>query len=264
MPRKTTTPIQSLDRGIQLLLAIGSAGRAMSLVELTELLTIDRSSVYRLANTLKMRGLLSQADDTKAYTLGPAIWQLASQMRQSNPLLQVAREHVAALAQQTGETAHLAAREGDRVVFLDYALTSQIVGVSIGSGRVEPLHCTSLGKALMADLNVAEIRELLGEERLRKYTPMTITSVRELAAQCQQVRQRGFAVDDIEFREGVRCVASPVRDFDGQVGAAIGISAPSNRLTKGRLNEVGEQVKAAADAVSRKLGFVESIGEQVG
>ena len=73
-----------------------------------------------------------------------------------------------------------------------------------------------------------------------------------------------LAVDDVEFREGVRCVAAPVRDFDGQVVAAIGISAPANRLTKGRLNEVGEQVKAAADTISGKLGFVESIGEQVG
>ena len=264
MPRKTTTPIQSLDRGIQLLLAIGSAGRPVSLGELTELLEIDRSSVYRLANTLKMRGLLSQSEETKAYTLGPAVWKLASQMRQSNPLLQVAREHVVALAKQTGETAHLAAREADRVVFLDYVLSSQIVGVSVGSSRVEPLHCTSLGKALLVDFNAAELHDLLGDGRLRRYTPKTITSVRELAAECEQVRQRGFAVDDVEFREGVRCIAASVRDFDGHVVAAIGISAPSNRLTKGRLNEVGEQVKAAADAVSRKLGFVESVGEQVG
>lgn len=264
MSRKTTTPVQSLDRGIQLLLAVGSSSRPMSLGELTDLLNIDRSSVYRLVNTLKLRGLLSQSEETKAYTLGPAIWQLASQMRQSNPLLQVAREYVRSLAEQTGETAHLAAREGNHIVFLDYALTSQIVGVSIGSGRVEPLHCTSLGKALMTDMNVAEIRELLGEESLRKYTPKTITSIRKLAAECEQVRQRGYAVDDIEFREGVRCIAAPIRDFDGQIVAAMGISAPSNRLTKAQLNKVGDQVKAAADAVSGKLGFVTSVEEQVG
>jgi len=264
MSRKTTTPIQSLDRGIQLLLAVGSAGQAMSLGELTELLEIDRSSVYRLVNTLKMRGLLSQSEETKSYSLGPAIWQLASQMRQSNPLLQVARKHVSALSELTGETAHLATREGDQLVFLDYALTNQIVGVSMGSGRVEPLHCTSLGKALIVDFNAAELRDLLGSARLRRYTSKTITSVRKLAAECERDRERGFSVDDIEFREGVRCVAAPIRDLDGLVVAAIGISAPSSRLTKGQAIKVGEQVKTAAQAVSKKLGFVASVTERVG
>ena len=185
-------------------------------------------------------------------------------MRQSNPLLQVAREHVAALAEQTSETAHLAVREEDRVVFLDYALTNHVVGVSVGSGRMEPLHCTALGKALIADFDPGQLRELFGPGPLRAYTPKTISSIRDLADECENVRQRGFAVDDIEFREGVRCVAASIRDFDGRVVAAIGISAPSSRLTKRRLGEVGPQVKAAADAVSEKLGFVTTVGEQVG
>jgi len=261
--RKATVPIQSLDRGLRLLLEVGAAGRPVSLGELTDLLGINRSSVYRLANTLTMRGFFSQSPETKAYTLGPAIWQLASQMRQSNPLLQVAREHVAALVEQTSETAHLAVREEDRVVFLDYALTNHVVGVSVGSGRMEPLHCTALGKALIADFDPGQLRELFGPGPLRAYTPKTIGSIRDLADECENVRQRGFAVDDIEFREGVRCVAASIRDFDGRVVAAIGISAPSSRLTKRRLSEVGPQVKAAADAVSEKLGFVTTVGEQV-
>ena len=253
--RKATVPIQSLDRGLRLVLEVGAAGRPVSLGELTESLGIDRSSVYRLANTLTLRGFFSQSPETKAYTLGPAIWQLASQMRQSNPLLQVAREHMAALVEQTGETSHLAVREEDRVVFLDYALTSHVVGVSVGSGRAEPLHCTALGKALIVDFDLGQLRELLGPGRLRAYTPKTIGSIRELADECQNVRQRGFAVDDLEFQDGVRCVAAPIRDFDGPVVAAIGISAPSSRLTKRQLNEVGSQVKAAADTVSAKLGY---------
>ncbi len=262
--RKPTSPIQSVDRGLRLLVEVGAAGRPVSLGEMTDSLEIDRSSAYRLANTLALRGFLSQSPETKAYTLGPAIWQLAIQMRQSNPLLQVAREHVSALSQQTGETAHLAVREEDRVVFLDYSLTNHAVGVSVGSGRVEPLHCTALGKALIADLDPGRLRELFGPGRLRAYTPKTIRSIRELAEECQTVRQRGFAVDDVEFRDGVRCVAAAIRDFDRRVVAAIGISAPSARLTKRRSSNVGLQVEAAADAVSAKLGFVPTAGEQVG
>ncbi len=104
--RKATVPIQSLDRGLRLVLEVGAAGRPVSLGELTESLGIDRSSVYRLANTLTLRGFFSQSPETKSYTLGPAIWQLASQMRQSNPLLQVAREHMAVLWQLSVSRPH--------------------------------------------------------------------------------------------------------------------------------------------------------------
>lgn len=93
--RNRTPTIQSLDRGPAILEAVGSAMRLMSLAELNRGIRIDRSSVFRLAKTLKQRGFLTQLPDTKSYTLGPAIWRLAGQMRQSNSLVQVARQYVA-------------------------------------------------------------------------------------------------------------------------------------------------------------------------
>ncbi|MFK5922491.1 MAG: IclR family transcriptional regulator [Verrucomicrobiota bacterium] len=260
---KSTLPIQSLDRGLQLLIAAGSSNRPLGLAELTEMLGIDRSSAYRLANTLKMRGFFHQSPDTKAYTLGPAIWQLASQMRQSNSLMQIAREHVAELASQTGETAHLAVRENDRVLFLEHSLTNQAVGVSAGSGRTEPLHCTALGKALISELSAQDINELLGSGELEKYTANTIRSAGDLASKCKSNQALGFAVDDEEFHLGVRCVAAPIHDFDGQIVAAIGMSAPTSRLSKRRTPELGRQVKEVAADISRQLGYVQTVEEEV-
>jgi IclR family acetate operon transcriptional repressor len=258
MATKESARVQSLDRGLHILMAVSQSGREMSLGELTKIMQLDRSSVYRLANTLRLRGLLCQSEINKSYSLGPAVWQLAGQMRQTSRLLNLSREHVDALAAATGETAHLATREKDRVVFLDYALNSYSVGVSVGSGRVEPLHCTALGKALLLDYDATQLTEILGSAPLCIFTEKTITTISDLAKDCELAAQRGYAVDDMEFREGVRCIAAPIRNSDGKIAAAIGLSAPSTRLTKSRRADIAQSVVQAATEVSKVLGFVAS------
>lgn len=260
--RQPTQPIQSLSRGLALLTAVADAGRPLSLAELNESVPIDRSSVFRLANTLRMHGFLSQSPASKCYTLGPAIWQLSGQIRTASSLPEVARPHVVELAEQTGETAHLAIRQDDRAVFVDHELTEQAVGVSTRTGRAEPLHNTALGKALLADFDRKAIAQLLGRGPLPSHTARTTKSVAALASQCRQTRRQGFAVDDEEYHDGVRCIAAPIHDLHGSIVAAIGISAPANRLPKRRFAQVASQVKLQAEQISRKLGYVKPEPEQ--
>ena len=114
-------------------------------------LKIDRSSVFRLANTLVRRGFLVQEADSKRYLLGSSVWRLASLFRFENVLLQVARSHVDALVADTGETTYVAIREDTQAVLIERQLTAQALGVmsaALGSGM--PLHCTGVGKALLA------------------------------------------------------------------------------------------------------------------
>jgi len=254
--RQPTQPIQSLSRGLSLLTAVADAGRPLSLAELNEIVPIDRSSVFRLANTLRMHGFLTQSPASKRYTLGPAVWQLSGQLRAANSLPQVARPHVVELAEQTGETAHLAIRQEDRSVFVDHELTEQAVGVSTRTGRSEPLHSTALGKALLADFDRKALVQLLGEGSLPADTPRTTTSIAALASQCRKAQRQGVAIDDEECHEGVRCIAASIRDSHGAVVAAIGISAPANRLPKRRFASVASHVRLQAAQISRKLGYV--------
>lgn len=252
--RKTTNPIQSLDRGLAILEMVGQARRPVSVAELTPVLGIDRSSVFRLANTLKMRGFLIQLP-SKEYVLGSAVRRLADSFRWSRGLEQIARPQVAALAAATGETTHLVIREGREALFVDHELTAQPVGVSVSSGRCEPLHCTAVGKALIADCDLAELEKLLGDEPLSAPTKRALRSVAELAKECARTRKRGYATDDEEFHKGVRCVAAPIRDGSEQVIAAIGISAPINRLSMRRCEQLGQEVKRAAREISIQLGY---------
>jgi IclR family transcriptional regulator, acetate operon repressor len=251
--RKATSPIQSLDRGLAILEMVGQARRPVSVAELTPMLEIDRSSVFRLANTLRMRGFLIQLP-SKEYVLGSAVCRLAGSFRWSHGLIQIAREQVAALAARTGETTHLVIRDGRQAVFVDHEATAQPVGVSVGSGRTEPLHCTAVGKALIADMDRDELLELFGSQRLSATTKRAIRSITELVKECQRTLKRGYAIDNEEFHKGVRCIAAPIRDGSGQIVAAIGISAPVDRLSESRCEKVAQEVKRAAAEIGAKLG----------
>ncbi len=249
-----TQQIQSLDRGLLLLETIASARRPVSLADLTPVLGIDRSSVFRLANTLKQRGFLAQMPGSKHYVLGSAIWRLADLFQFDNVLLQLAQEHVNALAAETGETTHLAIREGRQAMLIEQRLTTQAVGVAGSSESCVPLHCTSVGKALIADFDHERLAGLFGGKHLSKLTKRTITTLAELAQECEETRKRGFAVDDEEQHEGVRCVAAPIRDASGQIVGAIGVSAPTARLPRESIKKAGAKVAAAALEIGRELG----------
>jgi IclR family transcriptional regulator, acetate operon repressor len=227
---RETPSIQSLDRGLLILETVGRSASPVSLGQLTAMLGIDRSSAFRLANTLKRRGFLANASVGKDYILGPSVWRLSRQYDWSRMLATIAHDHLKALAGATNETAHLAVREGRKALFIDHATTSQVISISGQTGELVPLYCTAHGKALIADFDAAGLKVLFGGEPLGARTKHTVVSLANLAAECKEIRKLGYATDESEYLEGVRCLAAPIRDKEGTVIASIGISAPSSRF----------------------------------
>ena len=149
---------------------------------------------------------------------------------------------------------HFAIREGVEVFFIDHQIpTGQVVSVAGQTGEYAPLHCTAHGKALLADCDLSALRELLGRAPLRGYTRTTIKSVTRLARECAQVRVDGFALDDGEYIEEVRCIAAPIRDPQGDVVASVGISSPVTRLHSRGIARAAAAVRNTADAISASL-----------
>jgi IclR family acetate operon transcriptional repressor len=250
---KETPPIQSLDRGLIILEAVANSSTPLSLSELTSVLEIDRSSVFRLANTLKRRGFLAYPAGRKDYILGPALWRLSHQYDWGTMLIRVSREHMKQLASQTNETAHLAVREGKHALFIDHAAANHVIAVSGQTGESVPLYCTAHGKALLADLNQQELVTLFGDGPLRAYTKQTIATIPQLARVCTQIKAQGFSSDDGELQEGVRCVAAPIRAENGSIIGSIGISAPVIRFPKERYPICGDQVRTVAAEISARF-----------
>jgi IclR family acetate operon transcriptional repressor len=251
---KETPSIQSLDRGLLILETVGKSRTPVSLGHLTGVLGIDRSSVFRLANTLKRRGFLANSSVGKDYILGSSVWRLSRQYDWSKMLATVAHDYLKSLANSTSETAHLAVREGRKALFVDHVATSHVIAIAGQTGELVPLYCTSHGKALLADFDEPALNALFGPKPLESYTSRTITSVSELARTCEQIRSRGYATDESEFLEGVRCLAAPIRDRDGAVIASIGISAPLTRFPSERSTEYARRVAETAKQIGDLLG----------
>jgi len=249
-----TPSIQSLDRGLFILEAVAKSSDPVPLGQLTDLLGIDRSSVFRLANTLRRRGFLANPAGRKDYILGPSIWRLSRSHDWSDMLITFSHEHLKKLAARTGETTHLAVREGKQAFFVDhYSATRQVIMVSGQVGEFVPLYCTAHGKALLADFGLDEVKTVFGPGPYQTHTPTTITTLRNLAKECARIKATGYAVDEEEYVEGVRCLAAPVRDRDGTVVASVGISAPIARFPHERDEWFGRQGCEVAGEISAVL-----------
>jgi IclR family acetate operon transcriptional repressor len=251
--RRGTPSIQSLDRGLSILEAVARSPDPVPLKNLTAILGIDRSNVYRLANTLRQRRFLSNPDGSKEYVLGPSTWRLARKYGRSR-LITLCHDHVRALAEETGETAHLAVREGSQALFLDHHVAEgQVVTVSGQTGEYVPLYNTAHGKALIADCSLPDLKAIFAGVPLRATTKRTIVSLARLADVCARIRAAGIALDDGEFLNEVRCVAAPVRDQDGRIIASVGISAPTTRFPEKRFPTASCKVSEVAGAISASL-----------
>jgi DNA-binding IclR family transcriptional regulator len=252
-PASETPSIQSLARGLSILEAVADASEPVPLKRLTDLLGIDRSSVFRLANTLKQRRFLANPEGRKDYILGPSAWRLSRKYGRSM-LLTHCHTFLRTLATTTGETTHLAVREGNQALFLDHHVAAgRVVTVSGQTGEFVPLHCTAHGKALIADFTIEDLTELFGKAPLRAHSKRSITSLDRLAKVCIKVAIDGVATDDGEFMDDLRCVAAPIRDQDGVIIASVGISAPITRFPKERYAETSREVMDVAKQITDSL-----------
>jgi DNA-binding IclR family transcriptional regulator len=245
-----TPSIQSLGRGLSILEAVAESPEPVPLKHLTDLLGIDRSSVFRLANTLRQRRFLANPEGRNDYILGPSAWRLSRKFGRS-ALITFCQEHLKVLTETTGETSHVAVREGEQALFVDHrASVGQVVTVSGQTGEYVPLYCTAHGKALLADF---DLKNLFGVEPLKAWSKSTNVSLARLAKECVKIHAEGFATDDGEYMDELRCVAAPIRDQAGVIVASVGISAPSTRFPKERYAIVAAQVARAARDISASI-----------
>ena len=253
--KKGNKIIQSLDRGLFLLDTIAESHEDMSLKELKDRLDIDKSSIFRLLATLVNKGYVEQDSLTRRYKLGLKILALSNSLYSRLRMSEQTRPYLKELASETGETSHLALCSNYESVLIDQEIGSELVSVNTQLGRREPLHATALGKVLLASFSKEEFETFISSNGIATYTPNTKTDKAALKKEIEKVRKAGFAIDDEEYKNGIRCIASPVHDSKGLTIAAIGISGPKERIPKSRIGELAKIVRMTAEKVSAKLGF---------
>lgn len=241
--------IQSLARGLHVLDLIANSERSLGVTELAQELGIDKSSVSRLVKTMVNFGYLQLEPGSRRYTLGKRLYHIGWQMLNLMPMRQYARPYLYRLVQETGECAHTAVYAEGKALVIDDVETETTLRVVSGTGRMIPLHCTALGKVMLAFCEVPMPKELA------PFTDRTLTNFEAVNAHLEQVCQRGYALDDEEYDAGIRCLAAPIYNHFGIAIAAIGISGPSVRVTHERIPVFAERVMYAARELSTELGY---------
>jgi DNA-binding IclR family transcriptional regulator len=240
--------IQSLARGLRILDRVIESGRSVSITEIAAELGIDKSSASRLVKTLVSYRYLLPEPGTRRYVTGQRWLHIGWQMMNRLPICEQARPLLHWLVKTTGECSHTAVYAEGKALVIDDVETENTLRVSGRTGRMIPLHCTAVGKGLIA------FGEFPLPAALESYTARTITDNERLRDHLALCREWGYALDDEEYDEGIRCIAAPVYNQIGLVIATIGISGPAVRMTDGRIRYHAERVKQAARDLSVSLG----------
>ncbi len=258
--RATAYRVQVLDRVFTILNALAEDGTELGLAELAGKLRLHKSTVHRLLMTLEWNRYVERNPSSAKYRLGWKLFELGMQAVARRDLFQLAPPVVQWLVAETGETAHLGILREGEVISVVNAESQQTVRTPSTVGRRAPAHCTSLGKAILAFLPRQQLVEFVRTHGLRSYTRNTITRLSLLESELRRTRTRGYAVDDEEREEGLRCIGAPVLDHTGQVVAAISIAGPAFRVNQNRLPALAASVMSAAARLSASLGYQQDKG----
>lgn len=246
--------VRSVRRAVRILEAFRE-GPSLTITELSRALTLPKSSVYELVSTLASEGLLAREDSGNRYRLGLRLVELARGAERGLEVRQVAHPLIEKLRDELNETVQLTILDGEEILYVDGCESTRQLRTFFQFGDRAPLHCTALGKAILANLPADEIERRLRRRTLKAYTSETLTDPQALRRELERTAARGYSVDDMEHEEGVRCVGAPIRDREGRAIASISASGPAQRLAPGRDREIARRIVAAAEEISRRLGY---------
>jgi DNA-binding IclR family transcriptional regulator len=247
--------LQAIDRVIAILKAI--AGGDTGINEVARRTGLSKGTVHRMLVALQGHRLVQQNQETRQYRLGLGLMELGARVIEQIDYGRIAHGHLKQLVDATSETAHLALMGDGKVYYAAKVEGSRALRMPSHVGATNPLHCTAVGKVLLANAPDGLSETMLHKGPLACFTPRTITSASKLKSHLAMVLARGYAVDDEEREAGLRCIAAPVRNHTGKVVAAVSISGPVSRI--GLSAERGQTdfialVRSTAEAISRDLG----------
>jgi IclR family acetate operon transcriptional repressor len=240
--------VQSVSRVLDVLEVVANAGGEMALSEIASTSGVPLPTVYRLARTLVDRGYMRQLPNRR-YALGSRLIPLGEV---AGAMLGTwARPRLESLVAELGESANLAALDGDRAVYIGQVQSTHSMRMFTEVGRRVYLHCTGVGKAVLSLLPDDEARTLVTRAGMPAQTPHTITDPDDLITALHQIRRDGYAVDEGEQEVGVRCVAVPIVGATSRM--AVSVSGPAARMTPALVDRAIPLLSEASELLAAEL-----------
>jgi IclR family acetate operon transcriptional repressor len=260
LARQRPGSVQALDRGLALLDIVARAD-GLSLTGIAQRAGIAPSTAHRILATLKAAGFVHCDEARGGYFIGVKAFKIGCAFLRNRKLVDVGRGVMREVMSASGETTNLGIENDGSVVFVSQLESHHAIRAFHRPGARGPMHASSLGKAILAWLPEAEVTKILHRVGLPKLTDRTIVDPETLFGDLALTRERGWAIDDQEKAEGMRCAGAPVFNDHGEVIGALSVSGPAVRMTHERLGELGPLVKrAAADLTDRVGGIAPRMG----
>jgi DNA-binding IclR family transcriptional regulator len=255
--------VRAIEKGLDILDFLSQGKQSYSLREISGNLKIPKPTIHRILSTLCGLRYAIQDPVSKDYRLGFRLVELGQAVLDRIDLRKEAEPSLHQLADSAQEIVHLARLDGGQIVYLDKVeciINSSSLRMVSKIGKRNFAHSCALGKVLLAFLPKAERDAILTQKGLPERTKNTIVDLKELTAHLAIIKSQGYAVDNEENENGIRCVAAPIKNHGGEVIAGISISGPAVRITKERINrQLKRQVMETATEITKKLGYKDPI-----
>ena len=222
--------------------------------ELSVKLAMPKATVYRFLQTMKSLGYVRQETDSERYGLTMKMFELGTKALQYPDLVELAKPHMQRLADETGETVHLGMLIDSEIIYVHKVDSRHMLGMYSRVGRRAPLHCTAIGKVLLAWENADRQTRALAGCDFKRYREKTITDRAAFQAELERTREQGFGEDREEFDDHIRCVGVPIFDRHNQAVAGLSVSFPTFRFDVAREPAVVAMLQEASRVVSKQLG----------
>ncbi|SNS94366.1 transcriptional regulator, IclR family [Noviherbaspirillum humi] len=251
---KPKVRLSSVANAMRLLKSFSDDNYEIGISELAKQLRLAKSTAHRLASTLVEAGMLEQNAETGKYKLGLVVFELGSLVRRKMDFSNEAKPVLMHLREKTGETVHLAILESASIIYTNTLESKQSIRMTSDVGLRRSAFASAEGMVLLAFQSKQEI-ELLLKSRDPSVPKEVAANTAALAKEFATIRNRGYSIDDEESEPGLCSIAAPIRDYTGNVVAAVSIAGPAQRLNKKTLQAFAQDVVEAAEAISSRLGF---------
>ncbi|CRK85053.1 IclR family transcriptional regulator [Neobacillus massiliamazoniensis] len=250
--------VKSVDRALTIISLVSKRKEGMGVTELAANLDLNKSSIFRLLSTLVDHGFIEQNPETKKYRLGYKYLELSSMLLESIDLRTQAKPFLEELESQFNEVIHLTVYDQGEVIYIEKLEGSETLRTHSQVGRRAPMHCTAVGKVILAHLPLNEIVDVIDKYGLPKHTEQTITDKDTFFKELGKIRNEGIGREVEENEPGVSCIAAPIFDNMKKITAAVSISGPSIRMTEERLAEIRPIIMDIGKKISMRLGYTDN------
>jgi len=245
--------IQSLDRALHVVNYVAKSPDR-SLTEIATALEQSPATVYRVLVTLAGHQMVEIDPAEQTWHIGAGAFRLGSAFLRRSSLVERARPVMRQLMERTGETANIGIEKNGRVLFLGQVETHESIRAFFPPGTQAPMHTSGIGKAILSHFEADRVQTIFESEAETQFTAHSLGTLDALAADLAATRTRGFAVDNEERTLGMRCIAAPIFNSEGEAIAGLSISVPVVRISEDRIPEISRAVTQAAYKLTEAIG----------